>query len=385
MVVMGACRPRGSAALQDFTRPVYEPVYAVGFEIMGAKGRQSTILKTTRPWQGTSGEETALFIARNGEPTPAGFTGQTVPGGAGRIVCMSSSYVAMLAELNATDRIVAVSGLAYVSNDSVASRRETIAEVGYEGHIDYETLVAMAPDLVLLYGLDGMSPMEAKLRELGIPFVYMGDYLEAHPLGKAEWLVAVAEMLGDRAAGEAVFAELVPRYEALKARVDSAEQAFAKTVSDADGAAAAAVFRPDVMLNAPYGDSWFMPADGSYVVCLIRDAGGHYLYERNRGTRSVPVDMETAMRLTSEADVWCGLGRIATLDELKRLLPNMAGMPCVAAGRVYNDDKRLNAAGGNDYWESGIVHPDWVLRDWIKMLHPELVPEEEFVYFRKLE
>lgn len=384
--MMTACHPRGGTALKDYTRKVYEPAYAVGFEILGAEGGRSTILKTKRPWQGASGEETALFIARGGETAPAGFTGQTVGAGAKRLVCMSSSYVAMLAELDATWRIVGLSLLDYISNDSVAARRGHIVEVGYESNIDYERLVGVAPDLVLLYGLDGLNPMEAKLRELGIPFVYMGDYVEENPLGKAEWIVAVAEILDDREAGEAVFSGLAPRYEALKARVDSAERAYVAS-ADAAGMAidAPSAFRPKVMVNVPYGDSWFMPADGSYAVRLIRDAGGHYLYERNHGTRSVPVDMETAMLLTAEADVWCGFGSLTTLAELKRLLPNVAGMPCVRAGRLYNDNRRLNAAGGNDYWESGIMHPDLVLRDWVKILHPELVPGAEFVYYRKME
>lgn len=392
MMALTGCRPRGTAAVQDFTRMVYEPSQAVGFEIVGGKGGKSTILKTKRPWQGASGEETALFVARDGEPTPVGFSGQTVPAGARRIVCMSSSYVAMLAALDATDRIVGLSGLAYVSNDSVAAHRDRIVEVGYEGNIDYEALVATAPDLVMLYGLNGSSPMEGKLRELGIPFVYMGDYVEEHPLGKAEWLVAVAEILDERPAGEAIFEAMVPRYEALKARVDSAERAVAEMVSeDPEGAPAvsgatvgAGGFRPSVMLNAPYGDSWFLPADGSYIVRLIHDAGGRYLYGQNHGTRSVPVDMETAVRLTASADVWANVGGFADLTDLRRRLPNMAAMPCVRSGRVYAEDRRVNAAGGNDYWESGIVHPDWVLRDWIKILHPELVPEE-FVYYRRLE
>lgn len=366
MCVLGACRPRGNAELRDFTRTVYAPSYAVGFEIVGRADGRSTILKTKRPWQGAEGEETALFIARDGEPAPAGFKGQTVKAGARRIVCMSSSYVAMLSELHAVNRIVGLSCRDYISNDSVAARRAAIAEVGYEGSVDYETLVAVAPDIVLLYGLNGLSAMEAKLRELGIPFVYMGDYLEENPLGKAEWLVPVAEILDERAAGEAVFGALVPRYEAMKARVDSVTS------------------RPAVMLNAPYGDSWFMPADGSYVVRLIHDAGGRYIYECNHGTRSEPVDMETAMRLLAEADVWCNVNGFADLADVRRRLPNTAAVFCVRAGRVYADDRRLNAAGGNDYWESGILHPDVVLRDWIKILHPERVPED-FVYYRPLE
>ena len=37
---------------------------------------KSTILKTYAPWQGAEGEETQLFIARNGEQAPADFPGQ---------------------------------------------------------------------------------------------------------------------------------------------------------------------------------------------------------------------------------------------------------------------------------------------------------------------
>lgn len=42
-----------------------------------------------------------------------------------------------------------------------------------------------------------------------------------------------------------------------------------------------------------------------------------------------------------------------------------------------------NAAGGNDYYESAVVNPDLLLRDLVKIFHPELV-EEDFVYYKQL-
>lgn len=33
---------------------------------------------------------------------------------------------------------------------------------------------------------------------MGIPFCYIGEYLEESPLGKAEWLVAIAEITDSR-------------------------------------------------------------------------------------------------------------------------------------------------------------------------------------------
>ena len=190
--------------------------------------------------------------------------------------------------------------------------------------------------------------------------------MEESPLGKAEWLVALSEVVGRRAEGEKVFVEIPVRYNALKQRV-------------ADNALDA----PSVMLNTPYGDSWFMPSTGSYAVRLITDAGGDYIYKKNTGNASTSIDMEEAYLLASDADVWLNVGMANTLDELKAACPKFADIRCVRNGFVYNNNARINAAGGNDYWESAVVNPDIVLRDLIKIFHPELV-EEPFVYYKQL-
>ena len=55
------------------------------------------------------------------------------------------------------------------------------------------------------------------------------------------------------------------------------------------------------MLNVPYGDSWFMPSTQSYVARLITDAGGRYIYQKNTGNASIPIDLEEAYLLASDA------------------------------------------------------------------------------------
>ena len=250
-----ACHHRSAASLGDFDISLYAPAYSSGFEIFGAEGMKSTILKTYAPWQGAEGEETQLFIARNGEQAPADFPGQVLDGDARRIVCMSSTYIAMLDALGEPQRVVGVSGIDYISNPYVASHKEQIGDVGYDGNMNYERLLSLSPDIVLLFGVSGASAMEPKLRELGIPYAYMGEYLEQSPLGKAEWLVAVAEIAGMRERGEEVFREIPLRYDSLKTLAAKAER------------------KPVVMLNTPYGDSWLMAPPSSYVARLIADAG----------------------------------------------------------------------------------------------------------------
>ena len=46
-----------------------------------------------------------------------------------------------------------------------------------------------------LYGVNGTNLMEDKLKELDIPFLYVADYLEESPLGKAESLLTLSEVI----------------------------------------------------------------------------------------------------------------------------------------------------------------------------------------------
>ncbi|WP_289067585.1 ABC transporter substrate-binding protein, partial [uncultured Alistipes sp.] len=206
-IVVAACG-RKSVSLEDFDKPVYMLEYASGFDILSADGRQSVLVTVTNPWQGADSVTTRLFIARDGEQVPEGFDGQLLEGDAQRIVAMSSTHIAMLDAIGEVDRVVGVSGIDYISNPDIQARRDRIGDVGYEGNINYELLLSLDPDLVLLYGVNGASAMEGKLKELGIPFMYVGDYLEESPLGKAEWLVALSEVVGCRSEGEKVFAEI---------------------------------------------------------------------------------------------------------------------------------------------------------------------------------
>ena len=250
----------------------------------------------------------------------------------------------MLDALGQVDRVVGVSGRNYISNKYVTTHPEAVADIGFDGNIDYELLLAQRPDLVLLFGVSGASGMESKLLEMGIPFCYIGEYLEESPLGKAEWLVAIAEITDSREKGEAVFEPVPERYDALRAKV-----------------AAATSKHPKVMINTPYAGSWFMASTESYVARLIADAGGDYIYKKNTSNRSLPIDLEEAYMLTAQADMWLNAGSAASLGELKSQFPKFTNTRCVRNGAVYNCNKRLNAAGGN--MASATVPPDKTIFD----------------------
>lgn len=365
-LLCSGCTGSQNHAITDFTTEVYTPEYASGFTLTRTPHGASTLLTVRNPWQGAGGVEQYLFIAREGEKAPADFPGQVVTAPVRHAVCMSSSHVAMFDAIGQVLRVAGVSGIDYISNEHVNKHRYCgeVRDVGYDTNLNFELLAAMRPDIVLLYGISGENTIvTGKLRELGIPYVYIGDYVEESPLGKAEWLLTVAEMCNCRGEGLETFRAIRDRYEALKARVPHAT-------------------RPKVMLNTPYRDTWFMPSSRSYMVRLIEDAGGEYVYKGNDGDSSVAVDLEEAYLLAEAADYWLNLGPLTNRGELTAQNPKFASVRAVTEGRVYNNNRRQTPAGGSDFWESGVVRPDRVLQDLIQIFHGG---EEELYYYRKLE
>ena len=51
---------------------------------------------------------------------------------------------------------------------------------------------------------------------------------------------------------------------------------------------------------------------------------------------------------------------------------------------IWNDNSRQNAKGGNDFWESGVVRPDLILRDLIRILSGS-TPATQLTYYQPVE
>lgn len=117
---------------------------------------------------------------------------------------------------------------------------------------------------------------------------------------------------------------------------------------------------------------------------MIEDAGGDYVYKKNTGTTSEAIDLEEALSLVSLADYWINIGSINTLQELKAEFPKFKNATCIINENAYNNNLKKSEGGGNDCYESGVVNPDLILRDMIKIFHPELVTEI-FTYYHKLQ
>jgi iron complex transport system substrate-binding protein len=289
-----------------------------------------------------------------------------------RIASLATPAIAHLADLEALDRIVAVDNGDYVYNGTIRRRLAagTLAEVGSGSSFNLERLLSVRPDLVILSLLGPDDPTAKRLESVGISVLPLADWREQSPLGRAEWVKLFGELLGVEAKAEGVFEPRASRYQELEAMID--EEVSAP--------------EPTVLTNAPWQGSWPVPAGESYVARLLEAAGGRYLWADREGTGSLFLDFEAVLARGAEADVWINLnqGWEQRADALGSD-PRLAAFASFRSNRMYHHNRRVRSSGANDFWESGATRPDLILADLIGILHPELLPSHELVYYKRLE
>ena len=291
------------------------------------------------------------------------------------LVCMSSSQVAGLAAIGADSVISAVSGLRFISTPSVRSRDagthdspNPIYDVGYDSALDFERIMTLEPDVVLAYTVSGAEPPYlSRLRSLGVRVLVLHDHLESHPLARAEYVRLYGSLTGRMAEADSLFEAVCNRY-------------FSLVVSDSHEPVR-------VLMNIPYADSWYIPGGDSYMSRLVRDAGGIILGAEKGNVRSRVVRMEYAYMLSQQADMWLHPGHCSTRHELSEwhhAFPSFG--PLINGQPIYNNTLRNNPEGGNDFWESGSVRPDLILKDLRTIFStPQGETADSLVYYFKVE
>lgn len=281
----------------------------------------------------------------------------------GSLVCMSTSYIGFLEEIGAEDVVKGISGKNFVTNATV---REAAVEVGYEAAPDYERILSLQPDLVITYTVSSVLPTYiVKLRSLGVRVLILYEHLEPDPLGKASYVRLFGQLTGRREKADSAFDAVRARYESLS---------LPEEIPD----------REKVLLNIPYGDQWYIPGAENYLTRLIRDAGGEVLGAEEGTGQSSTISVEKAYSLSQEADLWLHPGLCRTKDELRAVHPLFGDFPVIRKP-VYNNILRYRSGGGNDFWESGAMHPEWILEDLISILHPERSESAPLRYYLAVE
>jgi len=324
------------------------------------------------PWPGAEEPEQYLLV-QCGTPVPDGYGDlPVIEVPVNRFVGMTTSILPHLTAQNLLDRLVGVDTVMFTSSQDVVSRVNAgeIAEIGgggTGGEINFEILLGLSPDLVMAQEFFAGGTSIAQLQQAGLTAVLNADYADTTPLGQAEWGKYIALFFNTEAEANTIFEGVAARYQALAALASEVE------------------YRPTVIAASPYSGTWYMPAADSTIAQLLTDAGGDFLFADEPGT-SVPLDVEVVLERGVDAQYWVNVNQFwNTRDDMLADDSRFAQFAAVQSGSVWNNNARMNANGGSDYFEGGAANPDLILADLIHILHPELLPDHRLVYYRLLD
>jgi iron complex transport system substrate-binding protein len=364
----GCIRSGTPATGQDHMHGKHYTKYAERFDVTDLGGCR--LLEVRDPWQNSRNITFGYVLGDSLELVPdslADYPFIKIP--VSRVITMSTTHVAMISQLGMASSIVGASGTGYIYDQEIRKRIENgmVREVGHDQGLNYETIVSLEPDVLFLFGVEGsVTAASQKLEEMGIQVVYCAEYLENHPLGKAEWIRFFAQFFGMEEEASHFFD-----------RIDSSYQELAYLASESGE-------EPLVLTGLPWKDTWYMAGGQSFASRLIEDAGGNFLWKENPSSEAVPMDIESVYARAFTAGIWINPGVAGSIGELIRSDERFSDLPVVRTGRVYNNIARMNSGGGNDYWESGTVRPDLILADLIFLFHPSILPDHALIYYRKL-
>lgn len=285
------------------------------------------------------------------------------------VVLLAGSHTAFFDQLGAANIIKGISTRNYFYNAIIQQNTDSgkIVELGFGQNLNMEKLIVLSPQLMVLSGMASSDVVRYSVAaEAGTTVLPASEWQELHPLGRAEWIKVFGALTGNYEQAERIFYETEKRYLDLKEKI----------VADT---------RPKVLVNAPYKDLWWLPGGKSYMSVMITDAGGEYLWSDNEDAAGVQSDIEAVFHRARHADVWLNPSHFFSLKTLAAQDKRYLEFSALESGKVYNVHGQMNDAGGNDYYELGMVRPDIVLADLIKIFHPELLPEHQLYFYRKLE
>jgi len=355
----------------DYSKEIFKETvninYAKGFEINKLNGYK--IITLHNPWPGTETEfRYALKEKGTTLPTSEKFDAVIeIP--VSNIVVTSTTHIPSLEMLHVSESLVGFPNLNYISSEITRKRIDEgkIIELGKNEDINTEVLIDLSPDVVVGFAVDGNNNAFNTIQKTGIPVVYNSDWTETSPLGKAEWIKFFGALFNKEKEADSIFKTIEFQYNSAK-----------KT-------AAQAVSKPTVLCGAMYKDVWYLPQGNSWTAQFINDANADYLWSDSNGTGSHSLNLESVLEKGRTADFWIGPGQFTSLQQMKDAHNVYKEFDAYKNKQVFSFSSKEGATGGVLFYELAPNRPDLVLKDIIKILHPELLTNYEPFFYTHLE
>ena len=339
----------------DFNFPVTVE-YAHGFTVVNHPRYKELVMY--KPGTRDTVADYILYPRSSEQPRVAHPQAVYIPVPARNLATSSSPHVGAVAVLGLQHVLVAVSDPEKV-NDSLTRHRiqeGKVQRIGRGMSKDIERIIALSPD-IYLQDLYSATEKDTDLVASGINIVYFNNWKEQDLLGRAEWLKVIGLLYGRNAVADSAFRQMETSYQAAAQQAKGTSQIV------------------PVMYGLDYKGVWYVPGEYSYIVKAFSDASISCDFIPGQ-IDSRPSSFEYVFRRNQHKKIWLCLmtGKLEKLSDFLALNERYIHFDAAREGEVWVDRKMLNQEGGNDFWESGPYHPDLVLKDFIKIAHPELLP-----------
>jgi iron complex transport system substrate-binding protein len=362
-----SCQFRDSATKQEPPNVYHSQVllhHARGFSIDQADDHTRVTLHN--PWSKQDKPYAVYYLFHKlPEKLPSGGISLQVP--LTSLVVNSFSYFEFLSLLGEIDAIRGVSDGFRIYNPLILEkiRKGAIRDMGDPFQPNLEKVMSVLPGAVISSAYAQMDSYSDRLTEAGIPVIYSLEWMEKEPLARAEWIRMVGAFFDKQSIADSLFASIEKRYHATRESIPDLPQ------------------KHQVLAGDNFQGTWYLPGGGSYNAALFRDAGLAYRYSNHRESGSIGLDIESILTQFAGADFWfgCEADSYAELAEkdAKYLL-----LQAVKKRQVFNNHNRTTPAGGNDFFESAVAHPDLVLSDLIRAVYPNSLPDYAYTYIKPL-
>lgn len=362
VLLLSAC---GGGSKTSSVEPLHEIPLRYAENLTLIQGDGYTEARLRNPWDTTKNLRTYLLVAKD-KPVPAHLPeGTLVRTPLSKSVIYTAVHCSLLKELEAVQSIGGICELQYIKVPEIQEgcRKGTIANIGEGMNPDIEKIIDLHPDAILLSPYEN-SGGHGRVNKLKVPIIECADYMETSPLGCAEWIRFYGILFGREAQADSIFAEVEKSYLNLKEMAAKAPE------------------KPTLISDLKSGSAWYVPGGRSTAGRLYADAGAQYALTSQDVSGSVPLSFETVFEKGQDAAFWLikyNRSQDKTYRELKEDYTPYAAFKAFEERKVYG----CNTAH-RPYYEDFPFHPDRVLKDLIKIFHPELLKEHELNYFHPL-
>jgi len=340
--------------------------HAKDLEIYKHKGY--SIVKVKNPWPNANKVFKYILQEKNGIIPDSLKQYTTIQVPIKTVVATSTTHIASLVMLGVENTLVGFPHLDYISSEKVRKNIDSgkVKELGNNQTLNVEVAIDLAPSVVIGYGLDNHNPSLDNLEKSGLKIILNGDWNEQTPLGKAEWIKFFGALYGKESEANVLFKSIKEEYENALTIAKKAKS------------------HPTVLAGSMFEEIWYVPQGQSWGSLFLKDAGANYLWADEKGTGGLSLSFEKVFEKAQNADFWIGPGEFNSLEEMGKTNPHYTQFKAFKTKQVYSYSLKKGKTGGLIYFEEAPNRPDLVLKDLVKILHPELLADYKLHFFQKL-